>query len=105
MSLLQKGYLSIQEWGKSFIFIESAVCAGLWPKLIPSTEFTLHGLDVHWINCSFCYYVELRFILYSTGSPVSSGSWFRLLVLVQFAFFLAGLICFGTHMFDLWFGA
>ena len=109
--LITEGYLSIQEWGKWLVTIESAVCAGLWPKL-SATPRPPNTLYIGWmmfigsiVTTAITLGLVSFFIQRAHLKAEQDGKLVRLLSLIQFAFFLAGLICFGTRVFDLWLGA
>ena len=109
--LIKEGYLSIQEWGKWLVTIESAVCAGLWPKL-SATPRPPNSLFLGWmmfigsiVTTAVMLSLVSFFIQRAHLNYEQDKKLVRILVFIQFAFFLGGLICFGARVFSLWFGA
>lgn len=108
--LIKEGYLSIQEWGKWLVTIESAVCAGLWPKL-SATPRPPNSLYLGWmmfigsiLTTAIMLSLVSFFIQRAHLNYEQDRKLVKILVFIQFAFFLGGLICFGTRVFSLWFG-
>ena len=108
--LVTEGYKSVQEWGKWLVTIEAAVCAGLWPKL-GETPRPPDILYLGWmmfvgsiITTAITLSLTSFYIQRAHINAEQDAKSVRILVLIQFAFFLGGLICFGTRVFGLWFG-
>ncbi len=108
--LITEGYLAIQEWGKWLVTIESAVCAGLWSKL-SATPRPPNSLYLGWmmfigsiVTTAIMLGLVSFFIQRAHIKAEQDAKLVRILVGIQFAFFLGGLICFGTRVFNLWFG-
>ena len=108
--LIAEGYKAIQEWGKWLVTIESAVCVGLWPKLsvTPRPPDTLYLGWMMFVGSILTTAIMLSltsfFIQRAHLTAEQDAKSVKVLVMVQFAFFLGGLICFGTRVFSLWFG-
>ncbi len=108
--LITEGYLAIQEWGKWLVTIESAVCAGLVVKIErhpPPAQFSLLGWMMFIgsiVTTAIMLGLVSFFIQRAHLKAEQDAKLVRILVGIQFAFFLGGLICFGTRVFDLWFG-
>ncbi len=111
LELLTEGYKSIQEWGKWLVTIESAVCAGLWPKL-SATPRPPDSLYLGWmmfvgsiVTSAILLSLTSFFIQRAHLNAKKDAILVRIMVLIQFGFFLGGLACFGLRVFGLWFGA
>jgi len=109
--LVTESYKAIQEWGKWLVTVESAVCAGLWPKLggTPRPPDTLYLGWMMFIGSIVTTVILLGlvsfFIQRAHLNAEQDTKSVRIFVVIQFVFFLGGLICFGTRVFSLWFGA
>jgi hypothetical protein len=111
IELITEGYKSIQEWGKWLVTIETAVCAGLWPKL-SDTPRPPASLYLGWtmflgsiVTTAIMLGLVSFFIKRSHIRAEKDAKWVRMLVIIQYVFFFAGIICFGTWVFGLWAGA
>ena len=108
--LVTEGYKAVQEWGKWLVTIESAICAALWPKLslTPRPPDTLYLGWMMFVGSILTTAIMLGlvsfFIQRAHLKAEQDIKLVRVLVFIQFAFFLGGLVCFGTRVFDLWVG-
>jgi len=111
LELITEGYKSVQEWGKWLVTIETAICAALWPKLseTPHPPATIYLGWTMFLGSIITTAIMLGlvsfFIKRSHLRAEKDAKWVRVLVLIQYAFFFAGIICFGVRVFGLWAGA
>jgi len=108
IELITEGYKSLQEWGKWLVTIETGICAGLWPKLsaTPRPPTTLY---LGWAMFLFSIVTTAVmlglvsfFIKRSHLRAEQDAKWIRALVMIQYAFFFGGIVCFGARVFGLW---
>ncbi len=111
LELITEGYKSVQEWGKWLVTIETAICAALWPKLSetpqpPATIYlgwTMFLFSI--ITTAIMLGLVSFFIKRSHIRAEKDAKWLRVLVIIQYTFFFAGIICFGVRVLGLWAGA
>jgi hypothetical protein len=101
----------VQEWGKLLVTIETAICAALWPKLA-ETPRPPTSIYLGWtmflgsiVTTAIMLGMVSFFIKCSHIRAEKDAKWVRVLVIIQYAFFFAGIICFGVRVFGLWVGA
>jgi hypothetical protein len=98
----------LQDWSKWLITLEAAICAALWPKLTgagkPPASLYL-GWMMFWASIITAAILLLAISLYVRRVDTSGERDFkkvRILVGVQYAFFLAGLFCFAWRLAEVW---
>jgi hypothetical protein len=110
-NLITEGYKAIQEWGKWLVTIETAVCAGLWPKLT-TTPKPPDSLYLGWamflasiVTTAIMLGVTSFYIQRANIKAEQDAKWVKVFVILQYLFFLGGLMCFGTRVLGIWAGS
>jgi hypothetical protein len=104
------GYKSLEEWAKWLVTIETALCAGLWPKLTGATEPPV-ALYLGWtlfvgsIITTAIMLVLLAFFIQRVHTHAEKDvRKVKILVAIQYGFFLGGVVCFTWRVLSLWLG-
>lgn len=86
------------------------MCAGLWPKL-SETPRPPASLYLGWtmflgsiVTTAVMLGLISFFIKRSHIRAEKDAKWVRVLVIIQYVFFFAGILCFGARVFGLWAG-
>ncbi len=99
----------LQDWSKWLVAVQAAACAALWPKLtVPGKP----APDIlYWGRFLFCVSIlaasALLFVyplLLYRMNPNQQQSYRLLitLVIIEYAFFLGGMLCFATRILLMW---
>jgi hypothetical protein len=106
--LITESYKAIQEWGKWLVTIEITICTLMWPKLT-STPKPPDSLYLGWslfiasiVITAIMLGLISFFIQRSNVKAEQDGKLVKILVILQYLFFLGGLMCFGTRVLGIW---
>jgi hypothetical protein len=106
--LTLESFKLLQDWSKWLITLEAAICAALWPKLTgagkPPVVLYL-GWMMFWASIITAAILLMAISLYTRRVDVSGESDFRkvrVLVGIEYAFFLAGLFFFAWRFAEVW---
>jgi hypothetical protein len=97
---LTNSYNSIQEWAKWLVTIETAICAGLWPKLtdLPRPPITLYMGWIMFVGSILTAAIMLGVIAFYHQRIELFGEKdtrnLRIFVFIQYGFFFAGILFF-----------
>ena len=104
------GYKSLEEWAKWLVTIETALCAGLWPKLTGTTEAPIM-LYLGWMSfvgsiiMTAIMLVLLAFYIQRVHTHAEQDiRRVKIMVAIQYAFFLTGAGCFAWRVISVWLG-
>ena len=98
----------LQDWSKWLVTLETAICAALWPKLTgggePPASLYL-GWMMFWASIVTAAILLISISVYVRRVDTSGDSDFRkvrVLVGIEYAFFLGGLFCFAWRLAQVW---
>ena len=99
----------LQDWSKWLISLEGIVCVSLWPKLTGAAKapaVMYAGWMMFWISILVAAVLLLSISIFVRRVDESGDRDIRkiwILVSVQYACFLIGLICFAVRVVQVWF--
>jgi hypothetical protein len=98
----------LHDWSKWLITLETAICVGLWPKLTGAPRPSVL-LYVGWMSfmasivTATLLVVVIAFAARRVNEPRTDDlNRVRLLVVIEYVFFLAGVTCFIWRMLQVW---
>ena len=102
--LIKDSYEQLQEWSKWLVALQTAVCAGLWPKLTenPNGSFILYLGWVMFVGSIITAAVLAGLLAFFVQrldkSNTKDNFVVKLLVIAEYAFFLLGILCFIARL-------
>jgi hypothetical protein len=108
--LLAQSYNALQEWAKWMISIETAICAGLWPKLteVPRPPAPLYLGWLMFVGSIITAVIMVGAIGFYHQRIEQSGDLdakqLKVFVIVQYGFFFAGILFFLIRLIGFWLG-
>jgi len=102
--LLKDSYGQLQEWSKWLLTIEAAICAALWPKLTatPNGSFFLYLGWIFFVGSiltASVFVVLLAFFVQRLHHENTRDNLFvKLLVVVEYGFFILGVLSFFIRL-------
>lgn len=100
----------LQDWSKWLIALETLICANLWPKLTdklnPSTALYI-GWMMFWASIIAAAILLISisyFVRQADKKGESDLKKVKLLVAIEYAFFLGGLFCLAWRLAQVWLG-
>jgi len=107
---LTQSYHAVEEWAKWLVTIETAICAGLWPKLtdIPRPPAALYLGWLMFVGSILTTAIMLSAIAFYHQRIEISGDRdarrLKIFVFIQYGFFFAGILCFVIRLVGFWLG-
>ncbi len=104
------GYKSLEGWSKWLVTIETALCAGLWPKLTgtprpPASLYLGWFMFVGSIITTAIMLVAVAFYIQRAhATPEQDVNRVKIFVAVQYGFFLGGVVCFCWRILEILIG-
>ena len=98
----------LHDWSKWLITLETAICVGLWPKLTgaPKPSALLYVGWMMFVASIVTATLLVVVIAFSMRRLNQSGAddikRVRVLVVIEYVFFLAGMTCFIWRMVEVW---
>jgi hypothetical protein len=98
----------LQDWSKWLVTLEAAICAALWSTLTsggkPSALLYL-GWGMFWGSIIAAAILLIAISVYARRVDISGDSDFKklwVLVGIEYALFLGGLLCFAWRLAEVW---
>jgi len=98
----------LQDWSKWLISLQTVVCMSLWPKLgssPPPSSAVFAGWMMFWASIMVAAILLVCISIFVRRVDVSGDRDMKkvwVMVGLQYACFLAGLICFASQVIHLW---
>ena len=99
----------LQDWSKWLVALEAATCAALWPRLTvpgkPAPDILYWGWFLFAISilAATALLFVYPLLLYRMNPNRQQNYWLPIiLVIIEYAFFLGGVLCFGMRILMLW---
>ena len=98
----------LQDWSKWLITLEAAICAALWSTLTSGgkpSAFLYLGWGMFWGSIIAAAFLLIAISVYVRRADTSGDSDLKkvkVLVGIEYAFFLGGLFCFALRLAEVW---